>query len=130
MQRHAPALVLPTKDQVLLLDGRPLSVGIFMGLRQEMKSSPLEVVVWTAEGALALQNEARSRGQEISPKTAFDVARYASEEFTLQAVQGELETYFGKGRPIPPAYRVKNQIDQLLTRAVIQENEALLRQFH
>lgn len=130
LQNSALALVLPNKDQVLLLDGRPISLSLFMGLRESMKSSPLEVVVWTAKAVLILQNEARARGNEVSTQTALGVARYASEELPLQVVDSEIQVYLGSGEKVPPPYIFKNQIDLLLLRSVIQENEALLRQFH
>jgi|GEM_PF-5494731 len=79
----------PTKDDVLWVDGRRLSISGYHALRENLPSTlTQEQVLWIATAALALQNDALPKGIEIPLRVAVQKAMIALEN---SAAKLELE---------------------------------------
>ena len=96
----APALL--TKDDVLLVDQRRLTLTDYLALRGQLPGASTDEVVWTAAAIFALQQEWRSQGRTLDPRAALKLVREA---------QGES----------------KRHLEDLLSHAVVQRNEHVLK---
>lgn len=132
MQKVVPILdrlPFPTKDQVALVDGRPLTLTDFLAIRERLKTPSSEQAYWVGIATLALQSEARSRGHDISLQNTYDVARYAIGDIIALEAQSSLNTYFN-GKQVPPPEEVKRQIDTITKNSVIVRNSQSLGMIH
>lgn len=118
------ALSLPTKDDVALVDGKPLTLGAFAAIRSTVAGADRETVLWLGIAALALQNDSRARGHEVSPKTALNLAKFAAGLLPRDVVADEAREYQGSSRAITPdPATFKSELDALIRRAVVHRNE-------
>ena len=115
-------LPLPTKDEVVLVDGRPLSIAGFMAVRTALSQATTQSALWIGMAALAIQNETRARGREMAMTSAVEIARYALNELSLEQVEPALRAFVGKLGALPPPTALRHDVELLLARAVIQRN--------
>jgi hypothetical protein len=116
-------LPVPTKDEVALVDGRALSISGFFALRTQLKRPSTEGVLWVGIAALALQNETRARGHEISTRAAVDIARYALGDSSAAESENGLREYFSFSAVPPAPTQVKQELDRIVSKTTVQRNE-------
>lgn len=122
------SLPIPTKDQVALVDGQPLSISAFLAIRSLLKKPTQELTFWVGVAAIRLQHESRAvLGKELDSKTAVDIARYALGEIPIIGLEAAIRENLGLSEKegSEPA-TVKKRIDRLITRSVIQRNPQAL----
>lgn len=94
----------PTKDDVLWVDGRRLSISGYHALRENLPSTLThEQVLWIATAALALQNDALPKGTQIPLKVAVQKAMIALEDSTT-----------------------KRELEKIIAQATVQRNPLVL----
>jgi hypothetical protein len=119
-------LVIPTKDDVAVVDGEPISLTTFLTLRAAMPSAPVEAVFNTAVSAAVLQRIHREQGKDLGYDIAVDLARYAyGETRDLARALAAL----GRDR-VPPAGELKKALDEAVAHAVVQRNPRALAEIH
>ncbi len=121
-----PPLPNPTKDEVALVDGRPLSLTAFFTLRDHIRKHTTEAVLWAGTAALAIQNETRARGAEVRASTAVEVALYALGELNAAQADTSLHEYFAKPGLPPRPEEVRALLDRLLAASTVRRNERAL----
>ena len=120
------ALVLPTKDDVALIDGRPLSLGALLAIRSSAPRLDRETLLWVGLAATVLQNDGRAKGRELSPLTAVNLAKFAMGLLPRDQITQEIKDYQGAQAVPPDSTTFKAEVDSLLSRAVIRRNEHAL----
>lgn len=127
----ASRLPVPTKDEVLVVDGRALSISGYLVLRSQLRLRDKEGVFFAAAATLALQNDSRLTGSELSPKEAFDIVRYALDDGASPELQEASKQYFkvSSGR-LPDAATLRKQLSLLVTRSVVQRNPQVLAELN
>jgi hypothetical protein len=118
--------IAPTKDEVLLVDGRAISIAGFYALRTQLKNPSTEAVLWAGVATLVLQKETRGRGGELSTVAAVEIARYAMGELSLGEAQGSLRDHFGHLGPLPTSDQTKREIERLVSKSDIQRNPSTI----
>lgn len=118
--------VMPSKDDVAVVDGRPFTLTTFMSLRSRLKSQSVESVFWAGTALISLQNEGASQGQTVPGETALSIVRYALGEVPLEEARKDLEVFFKSGGGALSPQQVRIQLDRLLMRSVIQRNPQVL----
>lgn len=123
-----PPLPHLTKDDVLRVNGKPLSITAYMAIRSKLKEPTKNNVLWVGTAALAMIKETSAQGKELSPTVAIDIARYALGDLPLASADASLREYLGQNiqQPAPPPEDLKTQLDQFVARAVIQRNLRVL----
>jgi hypothetical protein len=124
------ALPMPTSDEVALVDGRPLSISGFIALRTALGNPSVETTFWIATAALALENDSRSHGAELSPGAAVMVARYAVGEIPKETAEPYLREYESGSSQALTSAELRRQIERLLARSVVQRNPQVLAGLH
>jgi len=124
-------LLLPTKDDVALVDGTPYSISGFLAIKNYLSDLSADQVVWMGIAALTLQNDAMARNSTLTAPAALGVARYAvdhlSKETTLLLLQKENSLgYFKPSGSIGSVKEVKTLIEDLMSRAVINRNAQVI----
>lgn len=115
---------VPTKDDLLWVDGRRLSLDGYAALRSALPVSlSKDYVIWVAIAALAIQNDSMIHGREIPLPTAVDLARYAQGDVPLTQ---ELESYIQK----TDSNEYKTKLQQLINRSSVQRNPQVLAEVH
>src|SRR5687767_9750617 len=76
-------LPLPTKDEVARVNGRPLSLQDFLTIRENLNEPSNQKAFWIGTAALALQDDRRSQGKEVTFRAAFELARYAMNDISV-----------------------------------------------
>jgi hypothetical protein len=123
LSRKSPFQV-PTKDDVLWVDGRRLSLSGYTALRESLPPGlSRDTVLWLAIAALSLQNDALLRGTEIPLKTAVTLARFADGTASLTP---EMEPYVEH----LSAIEFKSKIERIINKSVIQRNPLVLAELH
>ena len=117
----------PTKDEVVLVDGRALSISGFYALRTQLKNPSTEAVIWVAVATLTLQNETRGRGGELSTPEAAEIARYALGELTLNEARKSLRGYFREPAALPSPDQTKREVERLVSLSNVQRNAQITR---
>ena len=115
-----------TKDDVLLVDGRKLSLSGYSALRGALPQSiEKDEILWVATAALALQNELFSKGKEINLPLAVKLAHSA---ISHEPLQKDLEPFASEytGIAHPLSQDLKTRLDQLIGQAKIQRNLRVL----
>jgi hypothetical protein len=123
------ALSLPTKDDVALVDGKALTIGAYMAIRETVTNKDRETILWLGLASLAIQNDSRSRGHELAPDIALNLAKFATGLLPRNLVANEIREYQGAKAVTPDAVTFKAELDALLARAVIHRNERALSDF-
>jgi hypothetical protein len=101
---HFVKFPIPTKDDVLSVDGRRLSLSGYNALRNHLPGNlAKDQVLWIATAALALQNDARLQGKEILLPHAVSMAQKALTDLVT-----------------------RNKLENLITQSVIQRNPQVL----
>jgi hypothetical protein len=114
---------VPTKDDVLWVDGRRLTLSGYLALRDALPSNlSRDSVLWIAIAAFSIQNDALIHGREIPLKTAVALALYASDLSQNPGMEADTE------RLKPEDYRIK--IDRLISKSMIQRNPQVLAEIH
>lgn len=121
------SLPAPTKDEVALIDGRPFSITGYLALRSQLRTRTSEAVFWVGSAALAIQNSTRARGHELQTPVAVDIARYALGELNAAEADNSLRQYFERRGLPPTSMEVRREVDRLLSLAVVQRNDRVLR---
>lgn len=117
---------VPTKDDVLWVDGRRLSLSGYAALRSTLPETlKKDDVLWIATAALAFQNETLSKGKEVALPIAVDLARVALSQIPLSL---DLEPYAAECTEAARSQsdEVKKCLEHLITRAAIQRNPGAL----
>jgi len=124
------ALSLPTKDDVALVDGTPLTIGAYLAIKSTVEKSNRETVLWLGLAALVLQNDSRAKGHELSPQAAVNLAKFAAGLLPRDVISGEIREYQGAKAVTPDPITFKAEIDALLARAVVHRNDHALSAIH
>jgi hypothetical protein len=123
----APPLALPTKDDVALVNGRPLTINAFRWVRSLVRKdrSPGNVF-WIGTAALALATDRAPAPDALPSRESLEVALYAAGELPLDAALRSLAAILPDlgARPSPESVRAR--LDALLARAAVQKNAQLL----
>jgi len=123
-------LPVPAADEVLVVDGRALSIPAFEVIRRQFGNRPLDTAVWAATATLAIQNETRLKRQEVSGSTALNVVRYALSDLSLETAAGSLREYLGSigggTGALPSAGEVRARLAKLVEDSAVQQNPRLL----
>lgn len=124
------ALPIPTSTEVLLVNGKPLSISGYLLLREQFPKLPRDQVLWIAQSALALQDEARELGRELTLSQAVDLARYSIELISVSEAESALKTFQGSSdTPLEPkAFR--QNLERILSQSVVQRNPQVLAELH
>jgi hypothetical protein len=116
--RHGP---LPTKDEVLLINGHPLSVTDYFDIRRRVGPAvSRDAVLWIGEASLLLQDDWRAKGEQLDPANSVVLSAYASGVFTLDQVKAT------GLKSIPPARGLFTEIEAQLKKAEVRQNHILL----
>jgi len=121
---------LPTKDEVALINGRPITISDYLFIRDTLQSkySP-EVTLWVGLASYVLLQNTLERKIEFSKKQALDIARYSVGDITLKEAANSLRVYFAPKAPeLNPAI-IKKELDTLIGRAIIIKNPIDLAAF-
>jgi hypothetical protein len=121
---------IPTKDEVALVDGQPISISGFQNLRSSLKNQNVEAVFWVGVGAVALQNESRARGKQLPLTTIIPIVRYAAGDLGRPEAEGALRDYYAGQSLLPTADEVRHEVERLMARAVVQRNPQVLAALH
>ncbi len=120
------ALALPTKDELALVDGQPISIAGFSTIKSSLSKPSNEAALWIATAALAAQHDTKRQGRDLTLTVAVKMARYALADLPFQGAEASLRVYYGAKGSLPSSLQVKQDLEQLMLRSVIQENRALL----
>lgn len=120
-----PRLPAPTKDEVLLVEGKAMTLSGFLALRHRFPELSKQDIAWMATAALSLQAHAEKTGSPpIDVGRAVDLARYAlgilpqgSEEF--------LRGHFASSA-VPSATDFRRELDRIISQSAVQRNADLL----
>lgn len=122
----------PTKDDAIILDGRPLSIGAYEAIRKELSRSTQalksEDAFRIAEATLLLQHRSLSRGNEINPKEALMLARVAWGDGEFDVSHSASQKFIALFGAVTSRSQLKTTILELLKTAVIQRNLAALQE--
>lgn len=121
-----PPLPMPSKDEVALVDGRPLTLTDYLALRDHIRKHTTEAVLWAGIAALAIQNETRARGAELRSASAVEVALYALGELNAAEADNSLRAYFARTGLPPKPDEVRAALDRLLATSIVRRNERAL----
>jgi hypothetical protein len=119
-------LPLPTKDEVAVVNGRPITIDHYLTIRHFLNTTSAETILWVCIATIAIQNEAQSRNRELSPSHALEIARYAIGEMAEQEASGSLQEFYGPSVAIPVPAQVLKDIESLTNRSVIHKNHQAL----
>jgi hypothetical protein len=123
-------LPLPTKDQILLVDGRPVSISDYMRFRALMPEVKKDALVNDLVAITVIINDADKRGVSgFSADSALKLLKYASGE-PLPADSPSVLDLYTAGRGAPGPSELKSQIATLVSRAVVQTNTRVLAQMN
>lgn len=111
------------------MDGRSLSIADFLVVRSLLKASSAPVALWAGIATLALQNETQSKGKSISTRTAFEIVRYALGDASEVEVASSLREYYREFYDLPRAQKVREDLEAVTHRSVIQKNPQVISQF-
>lgn len=120
----------PTKDEVAVVSGRPLSIRDFLVIRSQMPTQTAETALWTGIAMLSLQTETKNKGREISLQSALHVARYAAHDLSPDNAQIGLKEYYAQSKDFPSPDEVKKEIESITQKLVIRRNPQPLSQFN
>lgn len=123
--RHPP---FPTKDDVALVNGVPLTLRGYLEIRTAAPTLSPERALWAGMAALALQAEAKNQGRLLSQIHALAIARYALEDLPSDSAEQELTFYYRQGLSHLPAARVRQDLEELLARSVVIKSPLKLSQ--
>jgi hypothetical protein len=112
-------LPLPTKDEMALVNGVPLTIRGYLDIRASAPRLSPERSLWAGIAALALHAESKQRGRPIDKVHALNIARYAIEDLPPHEVVSELTHYYREGLSHLPPSRIRQDIDALLARSVV-----------
>ncbi len=122
-------LPLPSKDDVLWVDGRTVSIEAFAALKKRLKNPSNDKALWIAAAVLVLQNELTSKGIALPSEEGVLLALYATQEVTGEQVMTGVQTFLQTAHTLPSAQELHSRVDALLSRSVIQKNLRLLAEF-
>ena len=111
-------LPLPTKDQVALVNGRPLTLSDYHYVRSLVPQLAPQTVFWIGTAALALQIEAHTSGVSLSSTQALEISRYSMGSLAVETAMPSLRAFYST-RPIPSPNEVKRELEALLARSVV-----------
>lgn len=123
-------LPIPSKDEVALVDGRPLSLSGFVNLRTLLKDPSIENTFWVGIASLTIQNNAISRNINLPMESAVVLARYAAQDLPLEDCAGALRAFLGPQGELPGQVAWKNQVERWVAQSVVQRNPQVLAQLH
>ncbi len=119
-----------SKDDVLLINGTPLSLTSFLSIRSQLKNQKKEAALWVSIATLCLIGKKTSKEHPLSPTLALDVARYAIQDLPLEKAQTSLREYLGhspsSNTVIPSSADVKKDLEELITHSTVQKNIQIL----
>jgi len=119
----------PSKDEVMLVDGRPVNISEFTAIRNRLNGENLESVFWMTSAALALVNESKIRGVPISMDAALTITRFGKGQIEEKEVEEALRTYWKNQGKVPSSKEISAHIENLLARSVVQRNARVLAEF-
>lgn len=126
-QSRTPAvsrvLPLPTKDQLLLVDGNPVSISDYMSCRAIFPGAKKEYLVHILTRATLVSADAQKRGVKLSLDDSVALVRYSTGEVSEASVSAALLSFAGD-KVSPPDLNLR--ISSLLARAVVQINSRVL----
>lgn len=126
-------LFAPTADDVLILDGRALTLTNYYIAQNLLQHPTKELALWVGTAALALQNEGAQGNRDILFPEALLIARYAAGEnppaADLLMTQKAYEHFTSK-TALPSIPDLKSQIDSLIAHSVIQRNPQAFAELH
>ncbi len=118
-------LPLPTKDDVALVDGVPLTLSMFAELRARLgKDGSVENTFRLGVGSIATRNAAAKRGLSLDPEASIRVVSYALGHASADDAAAALSVLWPKGAP-PPADALR-QVDEWVAAALVQRNPQAL----
>jgi hypothetical protein len=125
-------LPMPTKDEVALVNGRPLTVMDFLIIRSALKNPTDQNVYWAGTAALSLQEDSRSKGNELPLQTALAIVQYALNDLpAVEVISSIREFYIGRSFLHPPSpAEVKKEIDMVMRKTLIQKGAQALSQLY
>lgn len=127
-QQAMPHLPLPTKDEMALVNGEPLTIRGYLDIRAITPSLTPEKSLWAGIAALALYSEAKHKGYILDRNHALKIARYALEDLASDAVAPELTAYYRTGLSRLSPARIKLELEELLARSVVVKSSLNLSQ--
>jgi hypothetical protein len=119
-------LPLPTKDEVALINGHPLSVGDYLVLRSQLDTSTPEETLWVGIAAIVLQDTLQSHGKVLSSPAAVGIARYALRAITEEEAKPHLIEYYNQLKKFPSPEDVKREVEEISSKSLIQRNSRAL----
>lgn len=126
----AAPLSFPSKDEVLLVNGRKLSLSGYAILRERYPNLKRDDLLWMGIAALAIQNDTQSRGREMNPNAAVELARFALNEGELSSVVPLLREYYSTVGELPSGPEFKKLLDKIISHSVVQRNPQVLAELH
>ena len=131
--RKPPALFrtlpVPTSSDVLLVNGRPLTIDGFMALRSQFPNAPREDVLWIARAAMVLEDDAKASGRTLSIVSAVALASFALGRTSVEPAAQALVEY-GSPETFKDPKVFKGHVDKILGLAVVQQNSQVLAELH
>jgi hypothetical protein len=120
-------LPFPTKDDVALVDGIPLSVARFLELRMTLgKAGTQENTFRVGVAWLAIQNESQRRKLSFDPESALALARYSQGHLTAEEAAAALDAFFQSPGQKPSPSEFRKQVNDWIARSVVQRNPQVL----
>lgn len=128
------SLPVPTKDEVLIVDGRRLSLTGYFALKERYPDLGRESLLWLSTASLALQNHAQTAGRNLQPELAANLAYQALGSAGNPVLPAEVEAearalFPAESAALSPA-SLRAAMDRLVTRAVVQRNVQVLAELH
>jgi hypothetical protein len=123
-------LPVPTKDEIVRVNGRPLTLNDFLFIRSQTEDSSAETAYWLGVSTLVIQNHGKKQGKNISAASALLIARYALGKITEQTASSSLNQYYARTTPVPTPQEVKKEIEQLTQQMIVLKNPTPLSQFY
>ena len=122
---------LPTKDEVALVDGVPITLTAFERVRTSLPDADTDTVYWVTVAAAVLHAEAARGPRPIPIGEAVGIARYAAGRSEPAAIREAAARFLsGNGAaasPSPPSRKtVRERLDGLIRAANIKKNTAIL----
>ncbi|MBL7715894.1 MAG: hypothetical protein JNL01_10560 [Bdellovibrionales bacterium] len=128
-EKPRPGLVLPSKDEVARINGKPLSLAAFLHLKRVIPKATTESLLWVGLGAMALQESLYQSGIVVTDEHAIRISRYGVGNLPLEQVKDDLRSAFPVLKSPPSVQEIRDKIDALLSNAEILRNPAALEDF-